>query len=82
MVEKTCDMNERAFQGLKRKFMHVSVIIRAYFEKNPFVFEKKLKKMVGEDMRHAYTSVAGPETQCSSLCMILLHHILGKIGKV
>ena len=51
MMEKTCDMNERAFQGLKRKFMHVSVIIRAYFEKNPFVFDKKIEKNGGR--RHA-----------------------------
>ena len=31
-------------------------------------------------MRNAYTSVVGPETKCSSLCIIFLRHILGKIG--
>ena len=76
-------MHKRAFHGLKRTFMHVSVLPQFYFEKkNPLVYKNNcLTKMVEKDMRLADTSVAGPERQCfSSFPTINRHrHILGNI---
>ena len=47
-------MHKRAFQGLKRMFMHVSGLPPPYFDENliyiVFVF---LSKFGGEDVRHA-----------------------------
>ena len=51
MVGETCDMHESAFQGLKRTFLHVSVLRQAYFaekiilvnEKN-FFYKKRWEK--------------------------------------
>ena len=42
MVGKTWDMHKRAFQGLKRTFMHVSGLLSAYFD----LKNQKLYKLV------------------------------------
>ena len=48
MAGKTCDMHERAFQGLKRTFMHVSVLLQAYFEKKSLsLLNENLTKIGG-----------------------------------
>ena len=49
-------MHKRAFQGLKRTFMHVSGLPAAYFDSKTKNFIKFLfyyQNMVGEDLRHA-----------------------------
>ena len=56
MVGKTSDMHKRAFQGLKRAFMHVSDLPPTFFDKKSiyklfgFFFHQN---MLGEDLRHA-----------------------------
>ena len=58
-------MNESAFQGLKRTFMHVSGLPQAKFDKKNHLLYKLffLSKMVCEDLRHAKTCVSEPETE-------------------
>ena len=46
-------MHKRAFQGLKRTFMHVSGLPLPYFDKKPNYKVIFFQKMVGEDLRHA-----------------------------
>ena len=48
-------MHKRAFQGLKRTFMHVTGLLPPYFDnkiKN-FINLFYYQNMVGEDLRHA-----------------------------
>ena len=57
-------MHKRAFQGLKRTFMHVSGLPPPYFDNKLMykTFSFLHQKMVGEDLKHAETCVSGPET--------------------
>ena len=41
MVGETCDMHESASQGLKRTFMHVSVLRQAYFAEKIILVNEK-----------------------------------------
>ena len=48
-------MHKRAFQALKRTFMHVSSLPQPYFDKKNQLINKLVfyQKMMGEDLRHA-----------------------------
>ena len=48
-------MHKRAFQGLKRTFMHVSGLTAPYFdnETKGFINYFYYQNMMGEDLRHA-----------------------------
>ena len=48
-------MHKRAFQALKRTFMHVSGIPPPYFDNKTKYFVNKFyyQTMVGEDLKHA-----------------------------
>ena len=64
-------MHKRAFQALKRTFMHVSGLPPPYFDiktKN-FINWFYHQNMVGEDLKHAQTCVSGPETHVYACSM-------------
>ena len=48
-------MHKRAFQALKRIFIHVSFLTPPYFDKRHLLYKMifSYKNMVGEDLRHA-----------------------------
>ena len=48
-------MHKRAFQGLKRTFMHVSGLRPPYFDNktNHFINKFYYQNLVGEDLKHA-----------------------------
>ena len=66
-------MHKRAFQVLKRTFMHVSGLHPACFDFKNFykIFSFFNHNKVGEDLRLAQTCVSGPETHvfaCLRFC--------------
>ena len=49
-------MQKRAFQALKRTFMHVSGLLLPYFDEIKTIFKVFVflnQNMMGEDLRHA-----------------------------
>ena len=55
-------MQKRAFQALKRTFLHVSGLPPPFLDKKNYKVIGFYKTMVWEDLRHAKTCVSGPET--------------------
>ena len=55
MVEEEWDVHKRAFQGLKRTFMHVSGLLYHIPIKKPNyqVFGFIYQNIMGEDLKHA-----------------------------
>ena len=66
-------MEKSEFQDdLKRTFVHISGLPPPYFDKKTKLFKSIFfsnQKMAGEDLRHAYTCVLGPETHVFACLM-------------